>query len=123
MAKDFNSPVEVYEYARFLNGRLIFSQMETEGCQAPVHSLFETDGNLTVSAVKQAEDGSGIVLRLYNGQHRKAAGDRIRFSRPPRRVQELNLMEEPVRQLQLENGELRIDPIGHCRFLTLRIDY
>lgn len=123
MAKDFNSPVEVYEYARFLNGRLIFSQMETEGCQAPVHSLFETDGNLTVSAVKQAEDGSGIVLRLYNGQHRKAAGDRIRFSRPPRRVQELNLMEEPVRQLQLENGELQIDPIGHCRFLTLRVDY
>ena len=46
--------MEVYTYAEFLNGRLIFSQREIEGKNDIVHSLFETEGNLVVSAIKEA---------------------------------------------------------------------
>ena len=52
LAKQYNTNLEVYTYAEFLNGRLIFSQREIEGQNAKIHSLFETEGNLVVSAVK-----------------------------------------------------------------------
>ena len=37
LAKQYNTNMEVYTYAEFLNGRLIFSQREIEGqeCQNP----------------------------------------------------------------------------------------
>ena len=54
LAKQYNTNLEVYTYAEFLNGRLIFSQREIEGQNAKIHSLFETEGNLVVSAVKKA---------------------------------------------------------------------
>ncbi|WP_288081479.1 glycoside hydrolase family 38 C-terminal domain-containing protein [Faecalibaculum rodentium] len=123
LAKDFNSPVEVYEYARFLNGRLIFSQMETVGTNDRELSLLESDGNLVVSAIKQAEDSEGIVLRLYNGRHQEAVGDRVRFVRRPAHVYELNLREEKIRELPVVDGEVVVDPIGHCKFVTLLVEY
>ena len=68
LAKQYNTNLEVYTYAEFLNGRLIFSQREIEGQNAKIHSLFETEGNLVVSAVKKAEEDDGYIIRLYNGK-------------------------------------------------------
>lgn len=70
LAKQYNTNLEVYTYAEFLNGRLIFSQREIEGQNAKIHSLFETEGNLVVSAVKKAEEDDGYIIRLYNGKIR-----------------------------------------------------
>lgn len=123
LAKEFNSPVEVYEYARFLNGRLIFSQMETEGQNPGWYSLFETEGSLTVSAIKQEEDGEGIVIRLYNGLHRHEAGTRIRFARKPAHVFELNLKEEKLRELPVSGNTVEVGPVGHCKFVTLLVQF
>ena len=71
LAKQYNTNLEVYTYAEFLNGRLIFSQREIEGQNAKIHSLFETEGNLVVSAVKKAEEDDGYIIRLYNGKDHK----------------------------------------------------
>ena len=38
LAKQYNTNLEVYTYAEFLNGRLIFSQREIEGQNAKIHS-------------------------------------------------------------------------------------
>ena len=66
LAKQYNTNLEVYTYAEFLNGRLIFSQREIEGQNAKIHSLFETEGNLVVSAVKKAEEDDGYIISIYN---------------------------------------------------------
>ena len=77
LAKQYNTNLEVYTYAEFLNGRLIFSQREIEGQNAKIHSLFETEGNLVVSAVKKAEEDDGYIIRLYNGKDHKDLDDKI----------------------------------------------
>ena len=80
LAKQYNTNLEVYTYAEFLNGRLIFSQREIEGQNAKIHSLFETEGNLVVSAVKKAEEDDGYIIRLYNGKDHKDLYDKIKFN-------------------------------------------
>ena len=80
LAKQYNTNLEVYTYAEFLNGRLIFSQREIEGQNAKIHSLFETEGNLVVSAVKKAEEDDGYIIRLYNGKDHKDLDDKIKFN-------------------------------------------
>lgn len=123
MAKLFNTPVDVYEYARFLNGRLIFSQMETEGSNPARYSLFETEGDLTVSAVKQEEDGKGIVIRLYNGLHQQVASGKIKFASLPRHVYELNLKEEKIREMPVQGNCVSLDEVGHCKFVTILAEF
>lgn len=123
LARRFNTPVEIYEYARFLNGRLIFSQMETEGHNPAVCSLFETEGDLTVSAIKQEEDGQGIVIRLYNGLHQQAASGKVRFTNTPRHVYELNLKEEKLRELPVKDNGVVLENLGHCKFITILAEF
>jgi len=71
-AKKCLTPLQYYEYAEFLNGRLIFSLAESVKNKEKRYSLFELfDDTLTVSAIKKAEKEDGIILRLYhaNGEH------------------------------------------------------
>lgn len=62
LAKQYDTNMEVYTYAEFLNGRLIFSQREIEGKNDIVHSLFETEGNLVVSAIKRQKKMMDILF-------------------------------------------------------------
>lgn len=50
LAKEYNTPVEVYTYAEFLNGRLIFSQREITGTNTRVAL---TDENLNIVSREQ----------------------------------------------------------------------
>jgi alpha-mannosidase len=63
--------------------------------------------NVVTSAVKIGEDG-GLILRVY-----EAAGEAthatVKLARSPAAVSEVNLVEQPVRELALENGELSFD--------------
>ena len=40
LAKQYNTNLEVYTYAEFLNGRLIFSQREIEGQNAKITLVY-----------------------------------------------------------------------------------
>jgi alpha-mannosidase len=76
------------------------------GGEGPISASFlEVDAaNVIVEAVKKAEDGDDIIVRLYEAEH-KAAHARLRFGFPIRAVAEVNLMEEDPTPLSVrENG-------------------
>ena len=75
-------------------------------------SLLEvTPSSVRVSAVKFAEDGSGVVVRLYNIDDRPV-GARLRFNEPYERVEMATLDERPLGEAPVRNGrvELRLKP-------------
>lgn len=119
LAKQYNTNMEVYTYAEFLNGRLIFSQREIEGQNEKIHSLFETEGNLVVSAVKKAEDDDGYIIRLYNGKDHKNLDDKIKFNFDIKEAYYTNLKEEKTEAIKIENNTISVKELSHCKFVTI----
>lgn len=119
LAKQYNTNLEVYTYAEFLNGRLIFSQREIEGQNAKIHSLFETEGNLVVSAVKKAEEDDGYIIRLYNGKDHKDLDDKIKFNFDIKEAYYTNLKEEKTEEIKVENNIISVKELSHCKFVTI----
>ena len=112
LAKQYNTNLEVYTYAEFLNGRLIFSQREIEGQNAKIHSLFETEGNLVVSAVKKAEEDDGYIIRLYNGKDHKDLDDKIKFNFDIKEAYYTNLKEEKTEEIKVENNTISVKELS-----------
>ena len=119
LAKQYNTNMEVYTYAEFLNGRLIFSQREIDGENAKIHSLFETEGNLVVSAVKKAEEDDGYIFRLYNGKDHKNLDDKIKFNFDIKEAYYTNLKEEKTEEIKIENNTISVKELSHCKFVTI----
>lgn len=80
-----------------------------EGSAAPERSFIQVDAaNVIVETVKQAEDGAGWIVRLYEAGGEQTAA-RITFNPAPARLEEVDLMEESPRSLDLQSGQARLD--------------
>lgn len=119
LAKQYDTNMEVYTYAEFLNGRLIFSQREIEGKNDIVHSLFETEENLVVSAIKKAEEDDGYIIRLYNGKDHRNLDDKIKFNFDVKEAYYTNLREEKTEAIKVENNTISVKELSHCKFVTI----
>jgi len=53
--------------------------------------------NILLSGVKRAEDGNGIIVRVYNTTNEKVEG-RLRIYVEPRKVVPVNMREEPLKE-------------------------
>lgn len=122
LSKKYNTPVQVYEYADFLNGRLIFAQEDVEQVLDSKKSLFETDNKLVVSAIKKCENRKGYIIRLYNGKNHKEIGDNIKFNFDISKAYYTNLKEEFTEEININNNTINIEPISHCKFVTLYVE-
>lgn len=122
LAKEYNTPIQVYEYADFLNGRLIFAQEDVEQTLDNKKSLFETKGQLVVSAVKKCENRKGYIIRLYNGKDHKEIGDQIVFHTNISKAYYTNLKEENMEEIEVNDNTITIRPISHCKFVTLYVE-
>jgi mannosylglycerate hydrolase len=121
LSKAYNTPIQVYTYGEFLNGRLIFSQREIEGTRPVTDSLFESDGRLVVSAIKMAEKGAGIVIRLFNGKDHEILGDEIRFHYDISEAYYTNLLEEKIESIDIKNNTIKVKELSHCKFTTIYV--
>ena len=119
LAKAYNTNIEVYTYAEFLNGRLIFSQREIEGTNEARHSLFETENKLVVSAIKKAEDNEGYIIRLFNGKNHENTSDTIKFNFDVKEAYYTNLREEKTEDIKVENNTINVKELSHCKFVTI----
>ena len=119
LAKAYNTNIEVYTYAEFLNGRLIFSQREIEGTKEARYSLFETENKLVVSAMKKAEDNDGYIIRLFNGKNHENISDTIKFNFDVKEAYYTNLREEKTEDLKVENNTINVKELSHCKFVTI----
>ena len=119
LAKAYNTNIEVYTYAEFLNGRLIFSQREIEGTKEARYSLFETENKLVVSAMKKAEDNDGYIIRLFNGKNHENISDTIKFNFDVKEAYYTNLREEKTEDSKVENNTINVKELSHCKFVTI----
>ncbi len=88
----------------------------------PSASLLELDGEgLVVTALKRAEDGDGVVVRLYDTLDRPTAG-RLRLTEHWQSAQIVDMKEDPLGPAEVAEGwvrlSLRPNEIVTVRFRT-----
>ena len=97
MRPEFNLPL-----------RAVATQPHAGNCPQAASLLQVAAGNVIVEAVKRAEDGNGMIVRLYEATQ---AGTRtiVSLHFPVQSVAETNLLEEDGRPLALQNGALALE--------------
>ena len=123
-ARAYTGEMQVYEYAEFLNGRLIFSEPEVAGTRGPSYSLFKLDGTAIVSAVKAPDDADrdGIVIRLFNGYSDHDATAELIFDKNVKRAYLCDLREREIAPVDVNGKTVTLAPLGHCKFETVYVE-
>jgi alpha-mannosidase len=84
------------------------------------YGLVATEGvELALGSFKRAEDGRGVILRLYE-PHGKRGRATMRFAFGTGSVERANLLEEPEGAVETREGEVRLD-VRPFEVLTLRV--
>ena len=122
LAKQAVTPIEVYQYAEFLNSRLIFTLGDVEQTLPASFSLLSITGNLTLSVLKKAEDRPGYILRLYNGLLEEDGRAVITFKHPIKIAEKVDLKEKTKEPLSINNDTIELENIGHAKFVTLYVE-
>lgn len=67
IAKEYLSPIQFYQFADFLNGRMIYAYRDEEKTNELGYSLADFgDMSSIVSAIKKAEDTEAYIIRFFN---------------------------------------------------------
>jgi len=88
-----------------------------------VYSFLEVEpGELLVSAVKKAEEGEALIIRLWNISGEEVEG-RLAFHRRPARAAEADLEERERAPLKaMDNHGIPLRARG-CEIKTLRLSF
>lgn len=126
-ARCYDGDLSVYEYGEFLNGRLIFSEPARVGEGPREASLFSLEGTAVVSAVKAVEDAEraaagGMIVRVFNGLHEGDATAKLAFARPVRNAYLVDLRERKVADVAFSGCEVELEPLAHCKFVSLYVE-
>jgi mannosylglycerate hydrolase len=90
-----------------------------KGELAPSASLLSAAPSaLVLSALRAAENGQGIIVRLYNIASQPTWGE-VRLEEPYAAAEVVNLNEEPLDQAEVENGRVRLS-LKPNEIITLR---
>jgi alpha-mannosidase len=89
----------------------------------PESGLLALESNgIVVSALKEAEDGNGIVLRTYNATPESVSG-RIVFGIAPRSVQRVRIDERPTGEAADPVENVLADNWRAYEIKTYRLEY
>jgi len=112
---------EVCREGQAFNTPLIALTAAPHAGPLPAHwgYLEVTPANILVSTLKASRDGAA-VLRLYEAAGRGTPGVRIRLPGGTQRVEEADLMEDPISELPAPAGVLELD-LGPFEIKTLRL--
>ncbi len=102
-----------------LNSPLIGTWRDTPPSTAAAFSWLDIDG-LTIGAVKRAEDGVDVVVRLYDpyGTHGTA---RVRPHFPVEQAALTNLLEEPEQDMEIDGDGTISIPFQPFQLISLRL--
>lgn len=123
-AKRFLTPIQIYEYADFLNGRLIFAFRDEEQIYENEYSLMNVDGSdFTVSAIKKEENGDGIVIRIFNGMKNKDTKGSFNINRNITSAYSAMLDEsyDKTNKCEVNVKTVEINSLAHCKVQTIVI--
>jgi alpha-mannosidase len=107
-----NDPILVYK-----------SKVESKASAGSVSSLqsliSSSSPNVIIETVKRAEDGDGIIVRLYESQ-RKRGPVQLRVGFAVEAAWETNLLEENETELSVENDSILLD-VRPFQIMTIRL--
>jgi alpha-mannosidase len=91
------------------------------GGEPSEYGLLVAEGvGLALGTLKRAEDGGGVILRLYE-PHGARGPATLRFSFHLRRAERVNLLDEPEGTVEVRGDEVQLD-VGPFEVLTLRVE-
>jgi alpha-mannosidase len=110
----------VVEEAFALNSPLFVASGPSSGSLPAESGLVSAEGlPVALGSLKMAEDGRGVVLRLY--EPRGARGEcALRFSHGVERVERANLLEEAEERVEVRDGAVRLE-LRPFEVVTLRV--
>src|ERR671933_667184 len=112
----------VVQEALALNSPLWAAEVRPgQGTLPPESGLIATEGvTLALGSLKKAEDGKGLILRLYE-PHGARGKSVLRFAREIKRAEATNFLEEKSGTLFAERNTLRTE-VRPFEVLTLRLE-
>ena len=120
--KEYLTPLQVYEYGEFLNGRLTFPLNPVVGDAPQEVSLFNTSQQLTVSTIQKMPHKQGYLVRLYNPKFHRVK-DSITFVHAPRLVQLVDLTAEVTQTLSVREAKVELPEVDHAQFITVYFEF
>lgn len=107
----FNVPTLAYQFMPSKNGKMSLSK-----------SLLDVSlSSVSVSALKKAEDGNGLIVRLYNPSQKEEEITLV-FDKAVSAVTECNLIEEDKSQLNFKDGIIKVK-LNKGEIKTLSVGY
>jgi len=114
---------ETQREAYLLNDPILVYQRKDEGGKKSSSSLQSlvscSSPHVIIETIKQAEDGDGIIVRLYESQ-RKRGQVRLRFRSDVEAAWETNLLEENESTLSVDRDSIMLN-IRPYQIMTLRV--
>lgn len=109
---------EVIEQAYGFNDPLI-AVMGTQSAEAKPLVAVTVNGHAVIETIKQAEDGNGIIVRLYEASRRRETAI-LKVPWPLKSATITNLLEDDQQSLDIQNNEVRID-LTPFQIVTVRL--
>jgi alpha-mannosidase len=93
----------------------------TDGREPSESGFVTVEGvELALGSLKRAEDGRGVILRLYE-PHGARGPATLRFAFSVGRVERVDLLEETEETVEMQDGEVLLD-VRPFELLTLRVE-
>lgn len=124
LAKSYLTPIQVYEYADFLNGRMIFAFRDEEKIYENQYSLLRfKDENFALSSIKKQESGTGLLIRIFNPMKTDNTKGKIIFNKEYKKSYYAMLDESYLEENEIpaENGSINPKSLSHCKLQTIII--
>jgi alpha-mannosidase len=94
----------------FNNPLLVRTIEQHRGKSPKKFGLLEVSSpNVVLSALKPAQDGAGVIARVYEASGRAAKDVNIHFAGGVQGASEVNLMEDSLRPIAVENNSIHFD--------------
>jgi alpha-mannosidase len=110
---------QVVRHAYELNAPLLAVPMVSAHAGERVSFLSTTDDHVVVETVKTAEDGDGIIVRLYEAHNRRGPVT-LQFARPITSAEEVDLLERPRGTVDVDGNTVTFD-VHPYEVKTLRV--
>lgn len=124
VAKRYQTPVDMYTYADFLNGRLIFVQEDVAKTKAAHMSLMELkEDKFIMSALKKCDDKKGYIIRFYNPFYKQMVSDELKLHFTCNEAYYVDLLEQKKSiPLRFHDDTIFLENIDHCKFISIYVE-
>jgi alpha-mannosidase len=113
-----NDPIIVYQ--RLMDhGSSTMDRKPLTVIHHPTSMVSTTQSNVIIETIKRAEDGNGIIVRLYES-HRQRGQVQLKLGFPVEAAWQTNLLEENESALRVEQDTIQLD-LKPYQIMTLRL--